>query len=469
MIFDNFEYTQHIPLVGLNILISVVILWFAYRRRADIRGSHIFIALMALLVLRSLVIIPTFATDDEATLLFWQNIQWPINGYLVALWFTFALYYTGGEHRLTAGVIFFLVIIPTLAGILIWFDQGAFRQSYQVVVQQGMPELSAEAGIITIAHTIYVYGLAAIGVLLILMYSFASPGVYRRQAMVVSLSVAVILVAYAVQFRQSIHPALMPQVLILIVQIIIITGMLRDGFLQFHPASRQLLMVAMRDAFILLDHYDRITDVNDSALRILKQSRSDIIGKPIRNFLLRVPEVLELVQNDRVETIGVVLSSALRQQYYDVSLLRIMQRGSVSRCLIWRDNTLQKQAEEARIQRLEYDAHISALAKFVDMASHDLRHPLSSLELRLYILEKSLEDEKQLSHLHKIRAQSTKIHQILEDMFLLLRLEAKHDMMISEVNLTVMFRNHQNGLPTAGDPKRNHLYSQKFDGTSICG
>ena len=267
MLNDYLIYTQHIPLSLLNILISLIILRVAYHRRQDIRGIRSFLLLMTFLIIRSTVIIPTFANDNADNLLFWQNVQWPINLIIVTLWFVVAIRYTGIVRYMTIRRYLPLVVIPVIASVMVLLDGelGLIRADYAVIVQQGLPELSFVPGVLHLPFTAYIYGLAIIGVLLVFRYSFASPGVNRRLASVVLFSVIVIIFVYAMQFSINLHPAYLPQMVIFIVQFVLVVGILRTGFLQFHPIARPLLMLAMQDGFILIDHFDRITDMNEQA------------------------------------------------------------------------------------------------------------------------------------------------------------------------------------------------------------
>ncbi|GEM_PF-4074797 len=430
-IFDYFEYTQHIPLSLLNAGISLFIFGVSYRRRNDIRGGRVFLILIFGLMLRALAVIPNFANTNLDNLLFWQNTQWVMNNLLVTLWLVFALYYSGRIQRLSAWLGITLSIVPILTVVVILLDSqlGFIRSDVNVIIYQGLPMLDSARGAFYDELTAYNYIIAIVATLLVFQFLFSSPGIYRQQAIVFLVTIILILVIFMIQSNGDIHPAITPQLIILIAQIVIVLGILRSGNFKFHPVARPLLMLAMSDAFILYDHYYRISDLNDSAAAILGRPKPDLVGQSVYEVLEPMPAVLTMVQTESEEAaIDVVINKQSDvPQHFQVSLFRIQDRGEVSRCIVLHDVTMQKQAEVERIKNLENETRIQVMTHFINSASHDLKHPLTNIGVRLYMLEKGLSDENHLRHVEVIKQQNDKLQDILDDMFLLMRLESNRD------------------------------------------
>lgn len=433
-----FEYIQHIPLTILNIIISIVVLRVAYYRRNDIRGGKLFIALMVSIIMRAMIIIPSYANANLENIIFWQNIQWPLNAVMATIWFMFTLSYIRAI-KISRLMVIVLSIVPICIAIAVALDHqlALIRLDYEFIVEHGLPRLDTTPGPLYILFTIYIYAVAVISMLIMLRYLLSSPGRYRQQIIAALITFILVLTAFLIQSDGDIHPALSVQIILFIVQFIIILGVLRNGFLQFPASSRPLLMLAMVDAFILFDHYNRISDLNNPAEAILGQSKSELVGKQIHDILAKMPLVLPLVeQNTDDTTIDLHHDLDGQEAYFQVSVFQIQDRGAVSRCMVWRDVTAQKNAEESRIQNLANQARIEALTQFVETASHDLKHPLTNIGVKLYLLEKTLSNEKQLTHLEGIQKQTNKLQHILDDMFLLMRLETNRDVYIETMSLS---------------------------------
>lgn len=434
-----FEYVQHIPLALVSIAIWFVILVIYIRRRTEIQSSRMFIVLIVLVILRVATVIFTYANDSVDNLILWTNIQFPFNATLVIAWFVFVLRYTGTVQRINPRHVLTLFIIPLSVTFVMWFmpDSQLFRISYEMGIYQGLPRLYTEYGPLYAISTIYIYGVAITATGMMFRYLYSSPGVHRRQAFAVLVAATIIIVVYLIQNQSDVHPAYVPQLIIFIAQGVVIASMLRDGFLRLRPGERPLLMLVMNDAFVLFDHYQRVTDLNDGAVTIIGQPKSEIIGKPIVDMLATMPDVLPLLDDDNDGT-SIELTVKIDDDvcHFQVSVFRIQEQGALSRCMVWHDVTAQKQAEEERIENLANQARIQALTNFVQTASHDLKHPLTNIGVRLYLLEKTLSEQKQIDHVETIRAQADKLQGILDDMFLLMRLESNQDIYLMRMSLS---------------------------------
>ena len=99
------------------------------------------------------------------------------------------------------------------------------------------------------------------------------------------------------------------------------------------------------------------------------------------------------------------------------------------------DVTEQKLREEYQIKALLEQERIEILTEFLASASHDLRTPLSSLQLSTYLLKKTDLTEKQVKHVERIDTTSTRFANALDKMFTLVHLNLEKQIEVENYDI----------------------------------
>lgn len=89
------------------------------------------------------------------------------------------------------------------------------------------------------------------------------------------------------------------------------------------------------------------------------------------------------------------------------------------------DLTEIKQAQQREIElavAIER-ARVDVLKEFLDSATHDLRTPLTTMNTSIYLLRRTAESEKQIQYIDRLEVQTRHIHQLIENLFRLSRLD----------------------------------------------
>ena len=87
------------------------------------------------------------------------------------------------------------------------------------------------------------------------------------------------------------------------------------------------------------------------------------------------------------------------------------------------DITIIKEAEQDRIDLLEERARVDVLRRFVGDATHDLNTPLTNIRSSLYLLKRSMDEERRQKHLAALAMQSEKLEKLLDNMLRMIRLD----------------------------------------------
>lgn len=210
-----------------------------------------------------------------------------------------------------------------------------------------------------------------------------------------------------------------------------IVGRTRDEKIsQEKKTASQLLQLqttfrSMRESVLILDHTTRIVSSNEAAANLLNRGFS-LKGLPVTN-VFRSPALLEMirgVQRGETQTKGEIETQRLgRRLWFDASVIPLENVGLPETdhlvLIVLHDITRLKQLEAIR-------------RDFVANVSHELRTPITIIKGFAETLDedfKSLPPEQQQVFVEKIRRNSERLHELVEDLLSLSRLESNPDVL----------------------------------------
>jgi two-component system sensor kinase FixL len=191
-------------------------------------------------------------------------------------------------------------------------------------------------------------------------------------------------------------------------------------------------------AIFLIDPKGRVKSWNRGAQQIKGYTEAEIIGQHISVFYtdedIRLDEPLRNLQ--RAQEQGHYESVGLRKRkdgsvfYADVVFTPIYDDKNILKgfAKITRDITDQKRAEEDIQAILRREKELNELkSRFVSLASHEFKTPLSVILSSVSLIEKYPEtdqQDKRLKHIHRIKSNVNNLKQILNDFLSLEKLES---------------------------------------------
>lgn len=184
----------------------------------------------------------------------------------------------------------------------------------------------------------------------------------------------------------------------------------------------------------------KIIDVNPAAEALTGYSRQELLS--MRTLDLLTPESLKQVPSpsqtpptaqyemDSVRKDGTVFPVEVRSK-------AILYQGQPARALSVRDLSVQRESEANRTAVLIEQQRTKLMRDFLRNASHDLRTPMAVMNTKLYLIERYLDQpEKALDQINGIKAQVSRLSQMLDDMLFLTQLDqAPLELQLASVNL----------------------------------
>jgi PAS domain S-box-containing protein len=351
----HWRFTPYLFPVVMAAVISAGLALFAWRRRL-MAGIAPFSILMLAVAEWSLGYALELAGADVPTKLFWLNIEYLGIVIVPAAWLTLALQYTGRTKWLAPRLLVLLSIEPLITLVLVWTNDihHLIHAKVGLEISSAFTVLVITRGTWYWINVVYSFLLLLLGTALIVSFIPTlrrSASVYRGQVSALCIAVLVPWVSNAVtDFGLSPLPNLdLTPLAFTVTGIAMAWSLFRFRLLDITPVARYAVVESMSDAVIVLDKYNRITDLNPAAQRLLGHTLSELVGQPAALVASAWSDQTERFRDVTEAHEEIVLTVDGTPRSFDLRISPLSgRRGSLTgRLLVLRDITERKQAMEA--------------------------------------------------------------------------------------------------------------------------
>jgi PAS domain S-box-containing protein len=367
---------------------------YVWRRRGDPLAVSLLVMLLAALAW-SVAYALELSSATPGSRQLWGDLKYVGICLLPPAWLAFVFHYLG-RPRWPTRLVGALLVVEPLA-VLVLLANDTTHDLVRFYTPQG--GVVAEAGPLFWAHLIYTDVLLWAGTAVFVVSSWRLSRLYRRQAVVVFVSV---LLPWAANLLYNLHlgPGPFRQVdlspfAFTLTAGVLVFGVFRFGLLDQRPLARSQIFETIPDPVLVLDPYGRVIDANPAAARLVGRPVPDAVGQPAVRL---VPELGDRAAGQATAS---EITVAARTYDLDVSALpgRPGRRGG--QLVVARDITERRQAEQVVRQALDRERVAAeqlqlALEReqaaaeelrsadelksaFLQAVSHDLRTPLASV------------------------------------------------------------------------------------------
>ena len=336
--------------------------------------------------------------DDK---LFWAKMQYLGIPLLAVAWLTFAYAITGRPLHHNRRTYWYFFVIPLITIFLAWTTElhGLIYRSTDLKIWGPYTILTQHYGPWFWVTTIYSYTLVFAGTLRLLSGFDWKQNVFRAQG--ISLVIGAALpwlgnLSYLIQMVPIPNYDWTP-VLFSISGFLLFFSLLRLKFLDLVPMARTAVLQSMQEGVIVLDHQDRILDINRSGLGLLNCQDLKLVGRHVGEVF---PEIMEAVQAcERMrKPVEIITTNGVQEHVLELKVSPLYSENVASqkeagsqvlgRLVVFQDVTERKQmVAELRSSEESYHGLFNSLVEAVyiqDQEGHFLEVNHGAVEMYGY-------------------------------------------------------------------------------------
>ncbi|MDY7080970.1 MAG: histidine kinase N-terminal 7TM domain-containing protein, partial [Halobacteria archaeon] len=445
------QYTPYtLPLLSVAFLAVA----FAYLGWRDGTSGWLVSTIFSLSLWSLFLVLQLTVTNIDAKLAF--NALVLASALLLSVsWFLFALAYTGRTIKTWHKVALLSVPLTDIFVNFLFYYVPPIRDigylDIGIVNEGGIQILQFAKSPIWWLYVVFAYLMLFGGMGLILQMFLGAGNLYKKQALFLVVGVGLpwlgnlaSVLGYSPFPHFMLAPFIFP-----ITGILIFLGLYRYDFVNIAPKARNLVMEEFQSGIILLDHKNRVVDINPVAERIIGDR--DAIGKNVsevlEDFELDMYTKEEKNQEITLEVDGEERYFNVRSKPFSTPIHE--QRDHIAGHIVMINDITEIRERESELERQN-----ERLDNFASLVSHDLRNPLNVAQGYAEMLDDKLENRldgemENPQELEEIRESHERMAEIIDDVLMLTRqgstVEETH-----EVSLEDASREAWNNVDTVG-------------------
>lgn len=335
--------------------------------------------------------------------------------------FVFVLHITDRTQWINWRMIALLSVIPIISIV------GLFTDSYHGLFFAGKRTMDmtnyTDGGTLFWLMMFYSYLLVVFAIVLLAERIIYASTIYRRQAIILLISVTIPLSANFFGLAGIIPYETfdLTPILFMFTSIFLVIGMFTTNLLEVTPIARSNLIDHLREALFVVDMKNRVIDANREARKLLPEG-FPIIGAHMSEVFDQWNTTNEVLASPTSVRAEMTLKRDDEIRLYSMNISPLETNGTVTgHMILLHDTTLQHRTEVQRKQLEVERERLRMISDFVETASHEFRTPLTIINNSSYLAKRVFNDKKLDKYLSTITEQVSTMSELVTALMLWVR------------------------------------------------
>lgn len=424
---NNYIFTIFSLLFLASSLVSFFVSFAAWQRKRERGAVELALLMLSAGLWAFLVIFETASITLEGKI-FWSKAAYVGALSTPVLFLMFVLKVTGRDKYLNTKTILALFVSPVVVFIL------TLTNEYHHLIWTGFAPISQVTNLTTYYHGVvfwvgyfgYAYLLLIISSVYLFKFLISRASPFKSQAKAIFVALLCPWLA-SVLYVSGSNPIpgfdLVPLSMI-ISGTLLAFAVYRSRLLDITPVARETLLETMEEGILVLDRYNRVQDINKSAILYLSIDRKNIIGQDLKSIESEEKSIIEAVLND--------LSNQMIQvrdpegvKHLNITKQEIKNYPG-SKLVIIRDKTAEINREhELLVEKGRAQESDRLKSSFVANLSHEIRTPINVITGFLDVLnQKDIDEKDQAIYIDLLKKSTDRILNTLNDIIEISKIEA---------------------------------------------
>jgi len=269
-------------------------------------------------------------------------------------------------------------------------------------------------------HTIYSYGCTLVGMVLMIVSSIKSAGLFSRQSICILLGILTTFAFNLLLTMQILKAYFYTNIIAIFFSLVFFfIAMFKFKFLDLIPIALHRIVNIISDGYVVLNEKNEVIDFNNAFVNNIKVSQGEnfIDRLKVDQFVDILPdklmEVIEEVKNtNKMVTLPQKSLTEKEEKYFDVEVSAIFlqneYRGTI---LLFKDITELKKSQNAMIEQ----ERLASLGQLAGGMAHDINTPIATIRMGIdFFNGKYPYTEQEEKMLSAMKISASKITEIVE-------------------------------------------------------
>lgn len=378
----------YLILMSISLLICLIVFYYILKRKDNNQMSKIFVIIFILQTIHlSALIAQILCSKTKIPPIFFENFAY-ISGCFLPLAFLFAGIVFSKTKIKLARIHLLLFIIPIISLLILWTNDfhHLFYAKYSINLDETIfgPYMSI--------HSIYSYVLLFIGLLYLLKYSIKNAGFFSRQSVLILIGTSIPLILNILGAIGIIKTSVyVTPIAFTVATLFYALAIFKFKFLSITPIALQKIFDRISDGYIVIDENNKITDFNETFLKMSKFKEALVRNKNIFELIkstsinIDTEELNKILISVKGTTKTLTLDKHFEslKKHFHIEFSSLNNKDSFIGTLILFKDITQHIEDMDTIKRtqdtLMESERLSSLGQLIGGIAHNLKTPIMSI------------------------------------------------------------------------------------------